>query len=168
MKVFVYDKLMNEYSKFHIPFTFVSYGVLENYVLYRSARRYVAIRREKGKGFTSVYGAIFELADELYFTRVIDGYYGCSKSRLFKNNAYDRLWREVLPVHPITFNSLEDFKSYKFKTYSPLNCHVYVGNYNDKTLLRTINGIHSQRMRSANGLDVKSFKTHYNSLESEE
>lgn len=167
MNLFLYDKLLTEYQKYNIPLTFISFGKMEDTCLYWNRKKYVAVSntfQRKHRMGDVVYGGIFHLDDELFYIRLIDAYYSCSKSRVFENNKYDLLWRFVRNVYPIQFNSLEDFKSYKFKTLEPMQCTVYLGNQFDTKLFKTV---HAGRKKCAFGLDVQSFTNLYERVKGE-
>lgn len=162
MHVFIYDKLLTEYAKLKIPMTFVCFACVENTKMYWSRKHFVAVDENyvtRKHGSNQIYGAVFYLHDAFYYVRILDAYYGCSKSRLYSNNPYDLMYRNTCKAFPIVFESLEDFKKYKYKTQEePISCEIFMGNPFDEKLARTV---HAGRKRNKYGIDHKNFIKFY-------
>ena len=73
-----------------------------------------------------MFGGIFLLDYYNVTIRTLDGLYGCSKSRLNKNNNNDLMHRIKVPVTLITFDSLEDLAVMKYKERKVILADTYL------------------------------------------
>jgi hypothetical protein len=115
--------------------------------------------QKRAWGNDVVYGALFILNDFHFHIRSLDAYFGCSLSALHRNHTYDVHHRIITPATQITFSSVEEFCSLKYKESQPTRAYTYVGNPTHPNIIKRtssrINGV-----RITDGLD----KPHYKEL----
>lgn len=143
MYLFVYDEVMLKevQEKMKLPMTFISFGMIDGFKMYDYKKRLAVVpfdfvRRTRGN--TGIYGAIFKLEEPYFYLRIIDAYYGCSKTRILENHKFDRTHRLTLNTYPFYIEKIEELISGDFCTFKPIKCEAWLANQNDETLIRRI------------------------------
>jgi len=136
-KIFIYDELLvaanrNVLWKKLQPIS-ETIAIIEG-KLYQFKNDIIYLRlddMERNRGANTVFGAIYEFKPE-EMVAVLDNiasYKGCSQHRTYgvirKN---DITFPLSIVAHPITFNSVEDFKAYNYKIQQGQQCIVFCGN----------------------------------------
>lgn len=160
--IFLCDRLLNkeEQKLLKLPLTFISFAQIEG-KLYKIRKHYISIHKNTLKrqwGNDMILGAIFLLDEFDFYIRQIDGYYGCSLSRININHKFDYMHRKLTPTTLIRFNTLRDLSENKITHITTIPTWAYFGNEEHPKIR---NQIIKGRSRVLEGVDAINFKECY-------
>jgi hypothetical protein len=144
------------HRRLNVPLQFITFAFVHGklYHHYKKKSTFVVQSNRRSWGNDVVYGALFLVNDYHFYIRSIDSYFACSKSILQRNHTYDLHHRINTLATPITFSSLDEFSSLKYKEGSEVRCEMYVGNPNQPKINQRL----QSRARIIDGLDKQHFK----------
>lgn len=149
--IFIGNELLDKSKrdKLSMPLEFITYAFVEGklYKHYNNDGTFI-LQHGKAWGNDVVYGAIFALKDASFYIRLLDSYHQCSLSVLMRNHSRDIHHRTEQMATPISFDSLDDFVSLKYRERSQVEVHVYTGNPNHPKINQRLNKTVSYRISS--------------------
>lgn len=154
--IFIGNELLDPSRKkqLALPLEFISYGFVKG-KLYKHFMNDGTFLLQYGKAWGNdvVYGGIFALNDYDFYIRLLDSYHQCSMSALGRNHSRDVHHRKAHQATPISFTTIDELCSLKYRERSPVEVQVYLGNPNHPKINQRLNKTVSYRI--TDGIDRK-------------
>lgn len=159
--IFIANELLEPelLRQMNLPLEFISFAITDGkfYPHFKNnGWFYIPLGRDTNWGNSKVYGAIYLVRDYFFYIGILDAYHACSKSNLTYNHIRDIHHRVDTLVTPITFNSLSELSSLKYKEKTDLTVVSYIGNIKHPKINRRFST--SENYRKVNGIYEEGFK----------
>lgn len=150
--IFISNELLDEskLKRLSVPLQLISFGFVEGklYKHFRNDGTFMLPKHGRSWGNDVVYGAIFAVPDFTFYIRLLDSYHQCSLSALGRNHTYDVHHRIEQLATPISFTSMEEFVSLKYRERTPIEVNLYTGNLTHPKINQRLNKTAGYRIES--------------------
>lgn len=158
MIVFLSNKLQAQDTK--LPLTFLAPAIVKG-KMYRFNKDTIVVSPKNYRlapDNSVVYGSLYKIPDDNYFIDVLDKLHTC-----VRNHEYSINHRVIVKASPISFNTIYELDSLKYRESSPISVYAYMANLKHKKVKRIMQEVTSwKRLRIVNGVDKAFLKQiHY-------
>lgn len=164
MLVFISDELLTPkmFQILRVEQSFITFAIATGKMYKNYKKTFVTeINGARRWGNENVFGAIFSIPNNAYYSRKVDSYYICSLSALRTNHKMDFNHRKLTTVIPIQFNTLQEVSNHTYTLGAEVECWAYYANLQNQGVINTMK---NERSRIIEGCNTKSFKELFQTL----